>query len=150
MPPTRRILASLLALAVVLTGIDCPCVKAIPPAMQSAATNPPIEDDAMPCCMHHDVGGSCGGARHAALPLRGQPPCGGACERCGKAVINDTVIAAAHGASFVPHPFFAPLASEPRLRPADEPHPHRLSVRADLPPPLTSPSLLSLHCALIQ
>lgn len=149
MPPSRRIFAGLLALAVVLTGIDCPCVKAVPRAIQPAATTPAAEDDGMACCMHHDPCSSCGGQRRAALPPRGQPPCGGACERCGKAVINDTVTAAAHGASFMPHPFFAPLATEP-LWPANEPHRHPLAIRGDLPPPPTSPTLLSLHCALMN
>jgi len=143
--PGRAILIPILSLAVLLAGIDCPCVKAVGRAGQTAQTPPPADADAMPCCVQH-AGHGCGD-RPPGTPANGQPPCGGSCERCGKTVISEPLAAPAHCLAFAPHPLAPILAIEPALWHATDPR-ARAAFVSDSPPLIASPTLLSLHCAL--
>jgi len=150
MPPrARRISAVIAALAVFVMSIDCACAGGMSSIKQEGSANAGNAARAMPCCAHHE-----GAARHCKRQSRDAPehqpkPCSGACEHCGQTVVNDTVAAPSHGASFLLHAFVPILAIEPAGPRASALHVQcSAPASADLPPPITSPTLLSLHCAL--
>ena len=145
----QRILALTAAAAVLLMSIDCACARS-----QGADANEPslaAGASAMPCCALG--GGRMHRCRHshdgASHPIH--QPCGGTCEHCGQMVLNDWVAPPAH--PLAPAPHLAPtLVAECTSAPRDIetlPGSARLFA-ADLPPTVTSPTLFSLRCALID
>lgn len=63
--------------------------------------------------------------------------------------MNDTVATPSHGASFILHAFVPVVAFNPSgLCGSDLPLLRSATTSCDLPPPVPSPTLLSLHCAL--
>ena len=146
---SRRIFAVVTAVAVLVMSIDCACAGGMTSMRQAGQAAGEQNAEVMPCCAHHG-----GAAHHCNHPSAGahkhQPnPCNGACEHCGQTVMNDTVVAPSHGASFFLCAVGPILAIEPATFCASDFDLHRPSLTsADLPPPVTAPTLLSLHCAL--
>lgn len=137
-----RIIAAFTATAVLFMGINCACTV----GMRISRTSDAI---AMPCCMQHQ------GALHHCCQQDGvcrhrlPNPCGGTCQHCGQVVMNDAVAAPSHRISPGSCPSRPlPTTNLPILSSWDGHLPSSAWTRADLPPPLTSPTLLSLYCAL--
>ena len=127
-------------------SIDCACATGLSSRQRVESENSAL---AMPpcCAHHHGMGHHC---KYQDGARKGHPkPCDGTCVHCGQTVMNDTVATASHGASFFPHAFVPILAIKPAGLCASELHLDRSApTSADLPPPVTAPTLLSLHCAL--
>ena len=146
----HRILATLTAAAVLLMSIDCACMGGMSSMRDADAAV--ANTDMMPCCAHHGGGTHpCRHTNHGSHKPKSNP-CNGACEHCSQSVIDDAVATPSHGTSFLPSAF-APVLTIDLIACWND---IDLSVRAsalipaDLPPPLTSPTLLSQHCALIS
>ena len=143
----HRLINLLTAVAVLVMGMDCAC------AGQMRSTGREVESasgEVMPCCAHHhDVKTHCP-HQHRGPEKHKSSPCGSACEHCGQTVMNDTVAPPSHASSLVSHPFSPFQAAGLTLGNWGLDLSPRGLIRdfADLPPPLTSPTLLSLHCAL--
>ena len=144
----QRILAAVTAMAVLVMSVDCACAGPMSWMTRECGANAGDVGAAMPCCSHHK------GAAHHCKQQRGETPrhdpkpCNGACEHCGQTVINDTVAPASVGVSHLPHGFVPVVATPPAaLCAADFLRQRSVPILADLPP---LPTLLSLHCALIN
>ena len=146
----HRILATLTAAAVLLMSIDCACMGGMSSRGDALAEAALVNHNSMPCCAHHRGATHHCSHQHDALPRPLSNPCNGACEHCSQSVINDAVATPSHGSSFIP----SPLAPVPTIDLVTSWSNIDLSLRlsalipTDLPPPLTSPTLLSQHCAL--
>ena len=146
----QRILAVLTAAAVLLMSIDCACAGGMSSTWPSDGTPVAAGAGQMACCAHH-----AGMAHHCSHEHDGakrhQPnPCKGQCEHCGQTVMNDSVAPPSLGLSLLSHAFSIVLSIDvsPQLGTVDSTFRSSAPIAADLPPPLTSPTLLSQHCAL--
>lgn len=145
----QRILAAVTAIAVLTMSIDCACAGGMSLMKQAGDPVAEANTEAMPCCAYHgDVADHCQDQHRDAH--KHQPnPCSGTCDHCGQTVMNDAVPMPSHGSSLLRHAFLPILAINHAGHHASDAHPDHPSVfGADLPPPVTSPTLLSLHCAL--
>jgi hypothetical protein len=102
----------------------------------------------MPCCAHHHGADHHCSHEHGKSPKSQPNPCKGQCEHCGQTVMNDTVAATPHTLALLS--WISPIAADgsSALCGLDLSPRSTALIPADLPPPLTSPTLLNLHCAL--
>ena len=144
----QRILVFFTAVAVLVMNVECACAGGMSAMGPASRIDSGADAKPMPCCAHHHGAAHHCSHEHDATPQHQPNPCNGSCEHCGQTVIDDTVAAPTHSLSLLT--FVSPIAanvavmvcgivlSPPSLAP----------IPADLPPPLTSTTLLSLHCAL--
>jgi len=146
---TQRMFATLTVLAVFMASIDCACAGAI---TARSGVSPSFDSEPGHCCAHqeglghhHDTDGDEG---HQNSGRHKSEPCNASCEHCGQTVINDNLVAkdlsplATHVSFLV---IFAPLPESANHAGEFQRTPEFLNKLHRL---LTSPTLLSLHCAL--
>ena len=143
----QRILALFTAAAVLLMSIDCACAGGMSAMTPTSKIDRGADAQPMPCCAHHGADHHCS-HDHDAVPPHHPDPCKGSCEHCGQTVMNDTVGPPSHSLALVS--FVSPAVADldSSIRGIDLSARSSAPIPEDLPPPVTSPTLLSLHCAL--
>lgn len=143
----RRIIASVTAAFVLLCGVYCSCGE-LPAAGRAGCHQAAREaaPEGLPCHSSVPRAGTLNEAGDSNEPIPSPQPSGDACGHChplAAAIEPARSVAAAYVVvSFdsIPMPDFSLVCDPPRPRPR--------FCGGDLPPPVQSPTLLSLRCAL--